>query len=127
MLKDTRHKVDVNVDIKKYYDELKSLQDLLGTYEKWLIATETPAEETADISKQLEQSKVMQYVKTIFLCMGKHQVLEFLCKFMSEELSSCLRQVSDLYAPQRVKHIVAALSVCPSISYLVRQITTGGI
>ena len=71
LLKDTRHKVDVNVDIKKYYDELKSLQDLLGTYEKWLIATETPAEETADISKQLEQSKVMQYAKTSFFLYGQ--------------------------------------------------------
>jgi len=54
--------------------------------------------------------------------MGKHQVLEFLCKFMSEELSSCFRQVSDFYAPQRVKHIVNALSVRPSILYLVQQI-----
>lgn len=57
-LQETRRKVDVNVDTKKFYEELKSLQDLLATYEKWLVATETPAEEMADISKQLEQSKV---------------------------------------------------------------------
>lgn len=59
LLKDTRSKVDINVDTKKFYEELKSLESLLGTYEKWLVATETPGEDMADISKHLEQSKVI--------------------------------------------------------------------
>lgn len=58
MLSETKRKVDINVDSKKFYDELNTLQDLVGTYEKWISSAEMVAEDAGDITKQMEQSKV---------------------------------------------------------------------
>ena len=58
MLSETKKKVEYNVNSKKFYDELNSLKDLVGTYEKWVGSAEIIAEDAADISKQVEQSKV---------------------------------------------------------------------
>ncbi|XP_053396069.1 dystrophin-like isoform X7 [Mercenaria mercenaria] len=60
MLSETKKKVDLNVDSKKFYDELNSLQDLVGTYEKWVGSAEMIAEDAGDINKQVEQSKIKQ-------------------------------------------------------------------
>ncbi|XP_052810329.1 dystrophin-like isoform X2 [Mya arenaria] len=58
LLTGTKVIVESNVNTKKFYDELKSLTELVTTYEKWLTATEIIAEETPDITRQMEQCKV---------------------------------------------------------------------
>jgi len=58
LLTGTKVIVESNVNTKKFYDELRSLNELVTSYEKWLAATETIGEEAADITKHLEQSKV---------------------------------------------------------------------
>jgi hypothetical protein len=58
MLSETKQKVEFNVKSKKFYDELNSLKDLVGTYEKWVGSAEIIAEDAVDINKQVEQSKV---------------------------------------------------------------------
>ncbi|KAJ8315396.1 hypothetical protein KUTeg_007546 [Tegillarca granosa] len=58
LLVDTQNKVDLNFQIKKFYDELHALQELNISYEKWVGTAERIAEEAMEISKQLEQCRV---------------------------------------------------------------------
>lgn len=58
LLGDTQNKVDLNFQIKKFYDELHALQELNVSYEKWVGTAERIAEEAMEISKQLEQCRV---------------------------------------------------------------------
>ncbi|KAL5009782.1 hypothetical protein ScPMuIL_012087 [Solemya velum] len=58
LLSSTSTTVDLSVEIKKFYDELHALQELMVSYEKWVVTAERIAEEATEISKQLEQCRV---------------------------------------------------------------------
>ncbi|XP_041352153.1 dystrophin-like isoform X2 [Gigantopelta aegis] len=58
LLSQTQNKVDMNIETKKFYGELSSLQELIVSYEKWMSTVEEIAEETSSISRQLDQCKV---------------------------------------------------------------------
>ncbi|XP_069136952.1 dystrophin-like isoform X1 [Argopecten irradians] len=58
LLADTQVQVDLNMETKKFYDELHALQELMGSYEKWVGTAEHIAEEATEITKQLEQCRV---------------------------------------------------------------------
>lgn len=58
LMADTQIQVDLNMETKKFYDELHGLQELMGSYEKWVGTAENIAEEAVEITKQLEQCRV---------------------------------------------------------------------
>jgi len=58
LLSDTQLAVDLNIETKKFYDELHSLQELMASYEKWVGTVEHISEEAMEITKQLEQCRV---------------------------------------------------------------------
>ncbi|XP_059157467.1 dystrophin-like isoform X5 [Physella acuta] len=57
-LADTQTKVELNNEMKKFYDELTVLQDLMATYEKWIKSADNIADEAPEIIRQLDQCKV---------------------------------------------------------------------
>ncbi|XP_061169275.1 dystrophin-like isoform X1 [Saccostrea echinata] len=58
LLSETVTKVNLNIQSKKFYDELHALQELMSSYEKWVSSAERIAEEAMEITKQLEQCRV---------------------------------------------------------------------
>uniref|UniRef100_A0A8W8JFQ6 Dystrophin n=1 Tax=Magallana gigas TaxID=29159 RepID=A0A8W8JFQ6_MAGGI len=58
LLSHTITKVNLNIQSKKFYDELHALQELMSSYEKWVSSAERIAEEAMEITKQLEQCRV---------------------------------------------------------------------
>lgn len=58
LLSHTVTKVHLNIQSKKFYDELHALQELMSSYEKWVSSAERIAEEAMEITKQLEQCRV---------------------------------------------------------------------
>ncbi|XP_078330229.1 dystrophin-like isoform X4 [Crassostrea virginica] len=58
LLSETVTKVNLNIQSKKFYDELHALQELMSSYEKWVSSAERIAEEALEITKQLEQCRV---------------------------------------------------------------------
>ena len=61
LLSETVTKVNLNIQSKKFYDELHALQELMSSYEKWVSSAERIAEEALEITKQLEQCRVCLY------------------------------------------------------------------
>ncbi|XP_052240299.1 dystrophin-like isoform X2 [Dreissena polymorpha] len=60
LLSATQTLVEMNLNMKKFYDELKSLQELVTGYEKWVVSVESVTDEGSDVNRQIEQSKVKQ-------------------------------------------------------------------
>ncbi|XP_052832324.1 dystrophin isoform X2 [Octopus bimaculoides] len=58
LLNETHSKVFLEIEAKKFYDELNSLKDLMLNYERWASTAENISEETLEISHQLEQCRV---------------------------------------------------------------------
>ena len=57
-LGETKHKVHVSSQHKRFYTDLGAMQEILDSYERWLSTQEKVATESLEISKQLEQCKV---------------------------------------------------------------------
>ncbi|XP_067674722.1 dystrophin-like isoform X3 [Haliotis asinina] len=57
-LSETQNRVDLNMETKKFYSELATLQELMASYEKWVTTAERIADEAMDISQQLDQCKL---------------------------------------------------------------------
>lgn len=58
LLSETKHKITVASENKKFYNDLAVLQEILHTYDRWISTQENVATESLEISKQLEQCKV---------------------------------------------------------------------
>jgi len=58
LLADTKVKLNMDVDSKKFYDDLGALKEVMVTYEKWVNNADKISEEAMEISRQLEQCRV---------------------------------------------------------------------
>ena len=58
LLTETHSQVFLEMEAKKFYDELDALEELMSNYEKWAITAEHISDEALEISKQLEQCRV---------------------------------------------------------------------
>ena len=61
LLSETQTIVELNIETKKVYDELHAIQELMGTYEKWVNSSEVISGEASEINRQMEQCKVKKY------------------------------------------------------------------
>lgn len=67
LLTETHSQVLLEMEAKKFYDELDALKELMISYEKWATTAENISDEAVEISKQLEQCRVSFY--WVYLCL----------------------------------------------------------
>ena len=60
-LSETKHKVHVNSQNKRFYTDLGAMTEILESYERWMTTQEKVATESLEISRQLEQCKVKKH------------------------------------------------------------------
>ena len=59
LVRQNKLRVESSSKSQKFYDELRSVHDIVKSYEKWIRAEDQHmAEEFVDLSRQLEQSRV---------------------------------------------------------------------